>query len=109
MDITTVVSASRQAAAGVSRRASLLALGAAGLAAALASPFGVEASKKGKKRCTKQKKQCTSQVKASCGQLGGDEQECLDAVLPCCATCNLANGVICVLDFFVNPGGMNGA
>lgn len=106
MDISTAVSATRQAAAGVSRRASLLALGAAGLTAALATPFGAEASKKGKKRCNKQKKQCTSQVQAFCGQFGAEEQECLDQVLPCCATCNLANGVTCVLDIFASPNGM---
>ncbi len=54
MEARTFAAMTRQAAAGVSRRVSLLALGADGVTAALASPFGVEASKKGKKKCNKQ-------------------------------------------------------
>lgn len=97
MDSSVFDSLTRQAADIVSRRASLLALGAAGLAAALANPLGGEASKKGKKKCNKQKKQCRSDVQDFCaGTI--IEQECLDALLPCCATCNVANGVTCVLN-----------
>ncbi len=106
MGISTFTSITRQAAAGMSRRASLLALGAAGLTAALTSPLGAEASKKGKKKCNTQKKQCASQVRSLCAQFGAEEQECLNLILPCCDTCNVGNGVTCVFDVFANPGGM---
>lgn len=45
----------RRAAGGVSRRASLLTLGAAGFAAALASPFTTDAKKKDKRRASGRK------------------------------------------------------
>jgi hypothetical protein len=49
----------RRTTEGISRRASLLTLGAAGLAAALASPFVTDAKKKGKKGKRKKKQNDT--------------------------------------------------
>ncbi len=97
MDTTVFDALTRHATNATSRRASLLALGAAGLAAAFGAPLGAAASKKGKKKCNTQKKQCASQVQGFCsGSMS--EQLCLDALLPCCATCNVGNGVLCVLN-----------
>src|SRR5215211_3207300 len=67
MDDRSFDSLTRQAAGGVSRRGSLITLGAAGLAATLSAPFAVEASKKhGRKKKRQQSPpppdRCTPQV-----------------------------------------------
>lgn len=83
--------------AAMPRRRSLLFLGGAGAAAALAGPHA-DAASDAKKRCKKQKKQCRQGVQAFCGQLEGKEVEsCLNAVLPCCQTCKVKAGVECAL------------
>lgn len=86
-----------RAAASLPRRRSLL-LGGVGLAAAMAGASVASADKKSKKTCKKQKKQCRKAVQNFCAQLGGDAQECLDAVLPCCASCKVKAGVLCTLN-----------
>ena len=79
MDDRSFDSLTRHAAGGVSRRGSLITLGAAGLAAALSAPFAVEAKKKhGRKkkrqqsppppdRCTPQVEPCTAFMTSVCG------------------------------------------
>ena len=72
--------------------------GGAGLAAALTGSHAATADRKAKKTCNKQKKQCRKAVQNFCGQFGGEEAEsCLEDVLPCCASCKVKSGVLCVL------------
>ena len=73
----------RHAADLVSRRASILALSSAalGVAAAPRVTAARKAGKKTKQRCKRQGNQCRASITAACG----DSQECLDALLPCCA------------------------
>lgn len=86
-------------AAAMPRRRSLLVLGGAGAAAALAARSHADAASDAKKRCKKQKKQCRKGVQSFCGQLEGkEEEECLNAVLPCCRSCKVKNGVLCTLN-----------
>ena len=79
----------------LTRRASMVVLGAAGLAAAFGGPLAGDAKNKAKKKLKKkQLQQCQSQVEQcnafftdSCEESSNnpDElQECLDLVLPCC-------------------------
>jgi hypothetical protein len=84
----------------LSRRASLMTLGTAGLAA-LASPLTVDAKKKKKKKgdvnklCKRQIGECNTFVTITCA---GDP-ECLDA-LPCCQelkTCDFAGFLNCLI------------
>lgn len=87
-----------RAAASLPRRRSLL-LGGVGLAAAMAGASVASADKKSKKTCKKQKKQCRKAVQNFCGQFVGEEAEsCLEAVLPCCASCKVKAGVLCTLN-----------
>jgi hypothetical protein len=95
MDMGTFDALTRSAAT-LPRRASLLALGGVGLAAALSRSPGTAAKNKAKKKCDKQKKQCRQGLQSFCAELPSP-QACLDAFLPCCATCNVKNGVLCVL------------
>lgn len=67
----------RETARGVSRRASLMSLSAAGLAAILAAPFAAEAKKGGRK---KKKNQGTPVPKQQCPDL------CTPQVAPCTAS-----------------------
>jgi hypothetical protein len=94
MDVHRFATLTRRTADAVSRRTSLLALGAAGLTAALVGAPGAEAGKKGKQKCNKEKQQCRSQVAAFCAQ-GADPPECEEGLLPCCATCKVGAGVLC--------------
>lgn len=88
-----------RASAALPRRRSLL-LGGAGLAAALAGGSGAGADKKAKKSCKKQKKQCRNLIQNFCA--GGSEEDlCLDALLPCCASCKLKAGVSCTLNALI--------
>lgn len=86
-------------AGALPRRQSLLLLGGTGLAAALAGGPTARADKKAKKTCKKQKKQCRNLIQAFCAGTG-EEALCLDALLPCCASCKLKAGVSCLLDEF---------
>jgi hypothetical protein len=83
-----------------SRRVSLLALGGAGLAAALAGAFGAAAKpkpgklarKKVKEKCKAQVRQCNLVLGVAC-DANDDPAACKEAFLPCCdflATCNVA-------------------
>lgn len=79
------------------RRRALLALGTAGLAS-FAGSVGASAkqsaSKKRKKKCNKQKQACTTQVTAFCATTG-EAVTCQNALLPCCATCDLPTAMVC--------------
>lgn len=82
----------------LSRRASLTALGAAGIAGLLAHAPAAEGkqstSKKAKQRCKKQVEPCLSIFGANCG---GDA-ECLDRVQRCCpllGTCDFPAFAAC--------------
>jgi len=89
---------------GSGRRA-LLALGAAGAAAALARPAPAtakqSAGKKAKKRCKKQRQACTTTVRTFCTENSMGGTDCLDAFLPCCAACNVDAAVGCGFDALV--------
>lgn len=92
----------------LTRRASLLSLGAVGLAAALASPFTADAKKKGGKNknkkkkcpdcpdlCTPQVAQCTTAITTLCA----GEPTCLDSAL-CCptlASCDFSGFFACLV------------
>ena len=89
----------------LTRRASLLSLGAAVLAAALASPFTADAKKKGGKNknkkkkcpdlCTPQVAQCTTAITTLCA----GEPTCLDSAL-CCpslASCDFSGFFACLV------------
>ena len=96
----------RRAAAVVSRRTSLLALGGLALGAATQSaPVGANKKKKKKKdrddngnqRCQNQKQQCLDSVEDSCN----DNVPCENACKPCCdslATCDAATSTTFLLD-----------
>jgi hypothetical protein len=75
-------------ATALSRRASMLAIGGAALAAS-AAPMPTragKASKKAKKRCKRQVGQCESMIAPACAaaDLLVSEEECVDTLLPCC-------------------------
>ena len=97
-------SLARRTGAAVSRRASLVTLGGAALGAAVAAPALVDAGKAGKKakkKCKKQVGKCKTVVEEFCADLGGEVQECLDALNPCCAflkTCNSGASTECFID-----------
>ena len=86
-----------RAADAVTRRTSLLALGGAVLAGAAAPAVsGGKAGEKAKKKCRRQGKQCRAFATAECG----NDQECLDAFLPCCAffaRCQAGRGLPCLV------------
>ncbi len=93
--------------AALTRRASLLTLGSAGLAA-LAQPMVSSAKKKKKKQkkgdvnqfCKKQVDQCRTFLSASCE--GEGQAACLLAVETCCpefGTCNFAGFFDCIAQF----------
>lgn len=87
-------------AAGADRRRAMLALGAAGLAMTLAQPraaWAGKAGKKARKKCKRQIATCTDQVTAYCAQTA-EPTVCQDVLLPCCASCHVADGVMCVLN-----------
>ncbi len=88
--------------AATPRRRSLLLLGGAALATALARPSAAPAAKKAKKKCKKEKKQCRQTVQDLCADLGSDEQECLDGLLPCCDSCKVGSGVRCTAEAFLS-------
>jgi hypothetical protein len=89
----------RQAGTVHDRRASLKALGAAAVVAALAAPRAAEAgksSKKGKKLCKKQVAACKSEWDKACE---GDET-CL-SLATCCSflkNCDAAGQIKCITD-----------
>lgn len=90
--------------AGMDRRRSLLALGAAGLTTTLAGTLGASAKqssgKKAKKKCKKQKEACDDQVTNFCAQFEETFLECQAALLPCCDECDVSVGVSCTITAF---------
>jgi hypothetical protein len=96
-----------------SRRGSLLAVGAAGLATALAGGVpamakkknGGDAKKRCKARCQAQVGQCQTVVNIACA-VNADPEDCRQRVLPCCdraATCNAGAMLECVITGGVQP------
>jgi hypothetical protein len=90
----------RRAAADVSRRDAVVALGGAGLAAAItrqataAKPSG---KKNARKKCRRQVGQCRDIFIPVCG--GGDECETLLACCSFLATCDTARFIACLGQF----------
>jgi hypothetical protein len=89
----------RHAAAAVSRRTSLTALGATAVVAALAAPRSApakaKAGKKAKKRCQKQVGACRAALVDVCD----GSAYCEEVLLPCCPklkTCNAPAFIDCV-------------
>jgi hypothetical protein len=91
-----------------SRRGPLLALGGAGLAAALTSAFGAVAKpkagktarKKVKSKCKAQVGQCDLAFSISCTE-APDLDACRQTFLPCCAflgTCNAGGLLKCIAE-----------
>ncbi len=83
----------------VTRRGSLVALGAAGLAAAFGGPMAADAkqstSKKAKKKCKQQVGKCTTAITTLCA---GDP-DCVVSV-SCCsllATCDVSAFLLCII------------
>jgi hypothetical protein len=85
---------------GAFRRGSLLALGAAGIATALAAP-GQGKAKKGKQdRCRKNQGQCRAAVEDYCTRNTNDPPACVSLYGPCCdqfTGCNVGAGISCIL------------
>ena len=71
-----------------SRRASILSLGGATLAAALAAPTRAGArQKKGKghkERCGKSRSQCRASMTQQCELQGSNSELCIELFVPCC-------------------------
>ena len=96
---------------GRSQRRTLLASGAAGLAAAMAETFTASSKKNSgqkcktriRKHCEQQSESCSDQVTALCAQSAADQAECLTILLPCCDTCDVSVGVLCTLNAFLTP------
>jgi hypothetical protein len=93
----------------LSRRASLLGLGAAALAAALAKPTPAragKASKKAKKACRRQVAACEEATRAVCIQQfpdPGQQGECIAVFVPCCQPfggCQSRDALQCVFNIF---------
>jgi hypothetical protein len=92
----------RDVAAGVSRRTSLLTLGGAALAAAVAKPDVSEAKKKKSgDKCKKKEKQRCSNDAATCRLLlpGGcqGDPDCIALLTPCCDSCSSSKFLSCFL------------
>jgi hypothetical protein len=113
LDHQSFNSLTRQAAAGLSPRRSLLTLGAAGLAAGFATPFAADAkNKKGKKK-SKNKRQCRTEDLCA-PQVGpctdfltilcNGDPSCLDS-LACCSelgTCDVGGFLACLTNSQLN-------
>jgi hypothetical protein len=96
MNSQALETATRRAAAAVSRRSSFLTLGGAALAATMARPDIGEAKKKGKNCKKKEKQRCNNDTDACISTLTtacmGDAT-CIAELTPCCETCS-ANGFL---------------
>lgn len=98
----TIDAIARRAANSTSRRASLLALGGAGLAATAARPSVTSAAKAGKKCKKKAKKKCKRDIAACRATL---EEHCANIGNPagcllaqaCCDSCSANGYVTCTL------------
>jgi hypothetical protein len=89
----------RHAAAGISRRSSLLTLSGAALAATAGKP-GVSAAKKGGESCGKKHKKKCNNNKAACNALAAPicpDPECLATFAVCCNECFTAAFLTCLL------------
>jgi hypothetical protein len=87
----------------LSRRSSVLALGAAALSA-IAGPSPARAKKHGKKankKCRRQANTCIAFVTDTCNRQASDPEECKGLFLPCCppyATCDVATALACFFE-----------
>lgn len=116
MDTVSFDALTRAATRGVSRRQSVMTLGAAGLAALLAVPFAAEAKKGGKKKHKGNKQPQVRPAPQECPPLPvdlcpGEVQPCIDnltagcdgsaeclAAIPCCShfeTCDVGGFFTC--------------
>jgi hypothetical protein len=94
-------------AASLSRRASLVSLGGAALAAAVVRPTPARAGsvgKKVKKKCKKQIGQCETSVTIFCARQLFDREDCEATLLPCCtsfAGCKGGDAYDCIVNGLV--------
>jgi hypothetical protein len=102
MSMRAFESVTRQAAAAVSRRASLVTLGGAALAAVATKPGVSEAKKKksgnaskkkAKQRCSRDAAVCKAELPAACNGIA----ECVALLTPCCETCSAGGFVTCLV------------
>lgn len=115
MSTATFDAFTRRAADGVSRRASLMTLGGAVLAAVAANPTIAEAKKnkktkkkakmKAKQQCQQQVAECQTSIQTFCQQQfnNGSASGCESLLQPCCqlmANCNIGAGVTCIAQTF---------
>jgi hypothetical protein len=91
MNTEAIESLTRRAADAVSRRASLVTLGGAALAAAVATKPGVSEAKKGGQSCGKKQKKKCKNVEATCNTNGialcAGDPTCLSQIQLCCQQC----------------------
>jgi hypothetical protein len=96
----------RQAAAAITRRTSLLTIGGGALTAAVAAPRLATAKKGGKKKndkCKKQKAKCQEGVQEFCENTPQpkDQEQCILILSECCEffkSCNARQGTLCLLE-----------
>ena len=99
-----IVAVTRRAAEALSRRASLMVLAGAALAAATALPAtgtAAKAGKNGRKRAERKCRTQGSQCRASVAQLCETNTLDCDRVLPCCdlfARCQAPQGIRCICE-----------
>lgn len=104
MNDRIVDTVSRDAAAAVTRRASLLSIGGAAVAAALGGPALAKpgaSDKRARKRCLNQTSQCRAAIAEYCPSLEAPGV-CAGFLSPCCdslAQCNAAQSTACFLSF----------
>ena len=90
--------------ANAHHRRALLALGASGLAAALAGAPAASAKqssgKKRKRQCKRLKQSCVNQIRTYCASHGDDPADCEGDLLHCCGSCDVGAGILCVVEGF---------
>lgn len=89
-------------------RRALLTLGLGGIGGALiAAPVAAAKSGSGKKRkqrCKRQRLACIDQMRIYCATQGNNAPFCEEDLLPCCETCNVGAGIICVVESYTTLG-----
>ena len=92
----------------VHRRRALQTLGVGGLAAALVGAPVTSAKqssgKKRKKRCKRQQQSCFDQMRTFCAGMGDNAPFCQEDFMPCCHTCDVGAGIICILEGYTMLG-----
>jgi hypothetical protein len=113
MSLHSVETLRRHAAATLSRRSSLAALGGAALAAGLFAPWRTGATDdEGKQQCQGHHEECEAAVREVCSGEGVPEADCLAAVSPCCAffaNGNVGDGLRCFFRQWLTPIAMDGS